>query len=324
MPVLFIILLFFLLSHLSLTSMEIPLPRQDQKSLKAIKEFESNPKIQWLEGNISVCILKHLITHSESRLLFTAARNTKNFFWVNTAVRQVGASDEISQYVLDRLALHFVTTRISAAACLPTPRACDFLKKANKNQVSDYQDAIKRAVMSSVESKYLKVLIACDTRGLTFQGIPRITPLMVAVGNNNERALHILIAAAKKRNILSSYINMHCPKGTATHSEWFATDSEYSFFCFEGSTVLHIAAAPINKVPISILKKLLQEGADPNTQNKLGPSPLFCALQGEENCSRAKLLMEYDADRKRVLNDPRSKLNAQEIKLLKSYKVKIL
>lgn len=100
--------------------------------------------------------------------------------------------------------------------------------------------------------------------------------------------------------------------------------NEYEFYCFEGSTVLHIASAPINSVSTSILKKLLQEGADPNAENKLSPPPLFCALDRKGDFSRAKLLLDYNADRQAVLNDPKAKLNAQEKIFLKSYKTKIL
>lgn len=315
------ILFFISIVSLSLSCMENPIRHQKQKSTKKIK-IES----RFLENNIDAYILKHLIeSGSNSQLIKASFKNIRSFMSVNKAVRAFGTDEKIIHFVF---AYTDKIDKIWIATELATLGARDFLKNANKKNVGEYTQAIKYAVMNPTATFCLKGLIACDDIGITFRGIPRITPLMIAVGYKNEEAVNILIAQAKRKGIFHEYLNMQCAAGTDTKDEWLATDNEYDFFCFEGFTALHIASAPINKISLSIMKKLLTEGTDPNAENKLTPLPLFSALFGKldenEDFSRAKLLLDYGADREQILNCPTAKPSMQEIKFLKSYKTKIL
>lgn len=105
----------------------------------------------------------------------------------------------------------------------------------------------------------------------------RITPLMIAVGYNNETGVQLLLDGAKKRGILNQYVNLS--RGTQDND--LIDDHEellFDFHCERANTALHIAADTENTVSLSILKSLLDAGANPNVQNGEQITPLFLAM----------------------------------------------
>lgn len=292
---------------------------------KKYSQHELAKKLKYLESNSDAFILTHLIERKKNTKSFKSMFSTvRNYFAVNKAMCSLRHDTDLVYFLSARISAVHDLPELCLAAEFATPAAREILKKANKENPEQFTDLIKKTVMHPDVSHYLKMLIECDENGLFFQGIPRITPLMIAVGYNNTKAVEILIDAAKKKGILELYINMQCPPGTATHDQAYAPDSEYSFYCVEGTTALHLASFSVYKADISILKRLLHEGALTDRENGRHPTPLFYALVNTQDYSRARLLLDYGADREKVLNDSRATLTDQTKDFLKSYKVKLL
>lgn len=317
------ILLLILLASLQLEAMENPMTELQRKPTQT----EQLQKLHDLENNSDACVLKHLIEKDcdDKQSFKKTFANIRNYFLINKCVRVVASDMNILNYLLPQLMHKCQVNAYRVAVELATPSARVYLKAQNKYYPEVYTKTFIDGAIYPKAAHFLKGFIACDETGLAFQGVPRITLLMIAVGYKNIEAVDILIDAARKRGILNTYINMQCPQGTSTHNEWFSTDNEYNFFCFEGYTALHIASTNANKVPLSIVEKLLLNGADPNAKNTLSPPPLYAAVVAnkDKDFSRAKLLLDYNADCDCVINNPKSKLTAEEISFLKSYKIKI-
>lgn len=123
-----------------------------------------------------------------------------------------------------------------------------------------------------------------------FSLTPRITPLMAAVGYNNENAVALLLKQAEERGILEPYLNVRCGSQKIVVKYGFDYDRQFS--------ALHIAASCENKVSISILEKLLTAGASVNSVDIDGETPLSWALSNITDAAKEKVstLIEHKAD----------------------------
>lgn len=106
-----------------------------------------------------------------------------------------------------------------------------------------------------------------------FDLTPRISSLMIAVGNNNYPEVKHLLAEAQKRGCLQAYVNLNCGAYTNIALELTA---KFSFNCDKKMTALHLAAD--SDISSTILHCLLRAGANPNAQSEGGHTALWHAL----------------------------------------------
>lgn len=212
-----ILVLLFLCSPMA--AMQWPL---DGHLISWVDKKEYDTTLAKLDTTVDAHIIKHLMLNDN---YWDTTQNLKHFFSVNKSLRALAGNIHLTAFLVTLLVQQKEAPFMAAALQLATPGAhtlVRFIK--NQTDPQNYCDAIKFAAKSPRAQNALRGLIACDTQGLAFKGIPRITPLMIAVGYKNEVGVDILLAAAKKRNILNEYLNMQCPKGTCTYDESIGAD----------------------------------------------------------------------------------------------------
>ena len=172
-----------------------------------------------------------------------------------------------------------------------------FLQAANRAASSPNCSLLQRMVQAS--------------KTTIFNLTARMTPLMVAVGYNNEEGVKLLLAEANERNILKQYVNLDCGQehndGNTVSEDMWATGQglKYSFFqCPVQGTPLHIACHRDNRMPtsVTILRKLLNSGANVHAQDKDSWTCLAHAafLDGDATLALEKIvvLLQAGADPK--------------------------
>lgn len=273
----------------------------DKHLAGCVNKKEYDTVLAKLDNTIDGNIIRHL-TQSDDNYWETT-QNLKHFLSVNKSLRALSSNVHLTAFLITQLVKQKEMPFMAAALQLATPGARALVNYINKTDPESYSMALKEASKSPLAQSALRGLLACDINGIAFKGLPRITVLMIAIGYKNQQGVAALLNAARKRSILSSYINMQCPEDTSTFSDWCATDSDLDFYCFGGETALHIASAGFNHVPLCLMEKLLKAGADPNAENKMGSTSLVSALtHGQKpDFEKASLLIEYGANREKLL-----------------------
>lgn len=161
-----------------------------------------------------------------------------------------------------------------------------------------FLEALNEACINPKRMPFLKRFVE-SSPGIVFSLTPRITPLMVAVGYNNENAVDFLLQGAKERGICKPFVDLHCDTEGNNTLGLLEDDltPKYTFDCQAQFTALHIAASAENKVSVAIFKKVLAAGASPDLFDANGSTALSWALADNSNAeAKVALLMEYNAD----------------------------
>lgn len=170
----------------------------------------------------------------------------------------------------------------------------DLFDKLSLNYPEKVSEAINQAACFPKNISFLKRFVESFPSGV-FSLTPRITPLMISVGYNNEEAVDLLLKGAKEKDLLKQFVDLHC--GTEQNSKLDEVNPKYIFDCQTQFTALHIAASAENEVSVAILKKVLAAGASADLFDARGSTALNWALA--DNCTaeaKVALLIEYNAD----------------------------
>lgn len=121
-----------------------------------------------------------------------------------------------------------------------------------------------------------------------------VTPLMIAAVHNNEPAVDLLLQEASKKGIVKEYVNLSCgsdPRLKQIHKNKFSLANMTN----KDHTALDFALA--EEVSPSIVKKLLEAGANPNpVGERLTPLERLLCRTCLENIPKVSLLCEFGAD----------------------------
>ncbi len=194
------------------------------------------------------------------------------------------------------------------------------LTRLEQKYPTQFAQAANDAATSSARCSFLSGMIQASQNTI-FKLTQRITPLMIAVGYDNEEGVKLLLDEAKKKGLLKQYVNLDCGEehNDSDRQSLGDPDLAYCFECKTYATALHIACNNENKTSARILKALLDAEANPNAQDEDGYTPLGHAISPSKNAVQAlvrtSLLLQAGADQTIPTRDQLSpaELNAEPI-----------
>lgn len=299
----FIFFIFLLSFSLSTHCMEAPHGKRGQQDSNMPNKssrlsYYGIPTLEGIPDEVKVMILEYVIFANAVPAQTTTAQQD--------AKKVVAGPDETLEDVYFNHALKkshpcfFINKKF---AQLSHRARLALLPRLEGRCPSQFIEATNIAASSSARCSFLERMIQAS-RMTIFNLTKRLTPLMIAVGYDNENGVQLLLSEAKKRNILQQYVNLDCDREHNNSAQAGMVEIlKYDFECPSFSTALHVACHTDNKTSAIILKDLLRAGAHPHVFDINESTPLARAIvltDGNhlQSLVRVSLLLKAGADPK--------------------------